>query len=459
MQADGEGTQRMDAPVDNAQATGWSGTMERRRRRRAFYLLLATGLIMLSLGLGWGAFFLWRGAWTVALVELAMAALGLGVIVMARLHRPRAASWVAFIGLSVLLCFFSAFLDVSTQAVPRTSHLFLLVLALCAHHVFRDEKPWLRYGLVVVLLLVFAVFAATPVRAPYAFAIADDVRRIGIWVNLGTIVASLLIVLRLAETDVAEHRTLHRALRDALSQRRFVLLYQPQVDVQGRVVGAEALLRWQDERRGLIRPADFMQAAEDTGFILPLGQWVLQEACRQLSAWQSEPTLRHLRLSVNISALQLQQPDFVQQVGDTIRHSGVEAEGLTLELTESVLLHDMDDAIGKMRALHAMGVRLSLDDFGAGYSSLSYLRELPFAEMKIDRAFTHGIVRDAHAATITRNLLQMGHDLGIDVIAEGVEQDDQFTLLREQGSRLFQGYLFGRPMEVGTFNQRLLATP
>ena len=449
----------MDAPVDNARVAGSPGMTARRRRRRAFHLLVATGLIMMSLGLGWGAFFAWRGAWAVALVELAMAVLGLGVIVMARLRRPRAASWVAFVGLAALLCFFSAFLDVSTQAVPRTSHLFLLVLALCAHHVFRDERPWLRYGLVVALLLVFAVFAAMPVRAPYAFAIADDVRRTGIWVNLATVVASLLVVLRLAETDIAEHRALHRALRDALSQRRFLLLYQPQVDVEGRVVGAEALLRWQDERRGLVGPADFMQAAEDTGFILPLGHWVLQEACRQLTAWQAEPALRHLRLSVNISALQLQQPDFVQQVGDALRRSGVDAERLTLELTESVLVHDMDDAAGKMRALHAMGVRLSLDDFGAGYSSLSYLRELPFAEMKIDRAFTRGIVRDPHAATISRNLLQMGRELGIDVIAEGVEQDDQFALLREQGSRLFQGYLFGRPMDVGAFNQRVMSPP
>ena len=433
--------------------------MARRRRRRAFYLLLATGLIMMSLGLGWGAFFAWRGAWAVALVELAMAALGHGVIVMVRLRRPRAASWVAFVGLAALLCFFSGFLDVSTEAVPRTSHLFLLVLALCAHHVFRDEKPWLRYGLVVALLLAFSVFAATPVRAPHAFAIADDVRQTGIWVNLATVVASLLIVLRLAETDVAEHRALHRALRDALSQRRFVLLYQPRAAVHGGAAGPDALLRWQDEGRGLVRPADFMQAAEDTGFILPLGHWVLQEACRQLSAWQAEPALRDLRLSVNISGLQLQQPDFVQQVGDAIRRSGVNAERLTLELTESVLVHDMDDAVGKMRALHAMGVRLSLDDFGAGYSSLSYLRELPFAEMKIDRAFTREIARDPHAATISRNLLQMGRELGIDVIAEGVEQDGQFALLREQGSCLFQGYLFGRPMEVGTFNQRLRSAP
>ncbi len=445
--------------MDNAQGAGRSGMMARRRQRRALHLLLATGVIMMSLGFGWGVFFASRGAWVVAAVEMALALLGGVVIVMARLRRIRAASWLAFTGLFALLCFFSAFLDVSTAAVPRTVHVFLLVLAVCAHHVFRDERPWLRYGVVTVLVGVFVFFAAAPVGTPDRFAITEDVRRIGIWINLATAAASLLIVLRLAETDVAEHRALHRALRDALSQRRFRLLYQPQVDAGGRIIGAEALLRWHDAQRGLVRPADFMQAAEDTGFILPLGQWVLQDACRQLAEWRREPALQRMRLSVNISALQLRQPDFVQQVDDAVTRSGIDAGLLTLELTESVLVHDMDDAVGKMRALHAMGVRLSLDDFGAGYASLSYLRDLPFAEMKIDRAFTRGIVRDAHAASITRNLLQMGRDLGIDVIAEGIEQDEQFALLCEQGCRLFQGYLFGRPMDATAFRQRVTATP
>lgn len=416
---------------------------------------MATGVIMVMLGLGWGAFFASRGARAVAAVELAIALLGGVVILMARRRRTRAAAWVAFAGMAGLLCFFSAFLDASTAAIPGTSHLFLLVLALCAHHVFRAEPPWLRYGAVFALLAAFAVFAAMPVGMPAPFAIGDDVRRIGIWINLATVVASFLVVLRLAESDVAEHRTLHRALRDALSQRRFELFYQPQVDGDGRVVGAEALLRWRDPRRGILRPDAFMQAAEDTGFILPLGTWVLQAACAQLQAWQADPAMRALRLSVNISALQLRQPEFVEQVSDAMTRAGIDAGRLTLELTESVLVDDMEDAAAKMRALHAMGVRLSLDDFGAGHSSLSYLRELPFAEMKIDRTFTRGIVRDAQAASITRNLLQLGHDLHIDVIAEGIEQQEQFALLGGQGCRLFQGYMFGRPMDVEAFNRRI----
>jgi len=447
----------MEVSVDNTDASGLAG-VERRRRRRAFHLLLASGSIMASLGVGWCVFFAWRGAWPVALVELALALLGVAVIAMARLRRARAASWVAFVGVTALLCFFSAFLDVPTAAIPRTSHVFLLVLALCAHHVFRAEKAWLRYGAVVLLLVLFAAFAAAPAAVPDRFAIGDEVRRVGIWVNLATVVLSFLVVMRLAESDIAGHRALH-ALRDALAHRRFELLYQPQVDAGGRIVGAEALLRWRDARRGVIHPDDFMQTAEETGFILPLGQWVLQAACRQLRAWQAEPALRHLRLSVNISALQLRQPDFVQQVGDALARAEVDPRQLTLELTESVLVDDMGDAVGKMRALHATGVRLSLDDFGTGYSSLSYLRELPFAEMKIDRAFTREVLRDGSAATITRNLLRLGRDLGVDVIAEGIEDAGQFALLREQGCGLFQGYLFGRPMDAQAFRRSVEQVP
>ncbi|MEP6908563.1 MAG: EAL domain-containing protein [Pseudoxanthomonas sp.] len=292
-----------------------------------------------------------------------------------------------------------------------------------------------------------------------SYAIKDSVRRIGIWVNLLTVVASLVVVLHLQESDSAMHRTLHSSLRDALSSRRFVLFYQPQIDAQGRIIGAEALLRWRDPKRGLVTPGEFVQAAEDTGFILPLGQWVLATACQQLCQWQQHPALAQMRLSINVSALELRQPDFVSKVLEALQRSGVEARLLTMELTESVLLHDMDGAATKMHALHAAGVRLSLDDFGTGYSSLSTLRKMPFSELKIDRAFVADITRDPHAASITRNLLQLGHDLGIDVIAEGIEQQEQYEFLRTQGCDLFQGYLFGKPMEVDTFERLAMATP
>lgn len=433
-------------------AGGWNA-LEQRRHRRALYLLVATGCIMLALGTGWCLFFAWQGAWWVVAVETALALLGIAVIATARGGHRRAASWLAFIGLFVYVSLFSALLDVQTPHVPRSTHLFLLVLAACAHHVFRSERPWLRYGSVVVLLLAFVVFAALPDAIPASYAIPDRMRHTGIWINLVSVAASLLVVLRLAESDGVAHRTLHRALRDALAARRFELYYQPQLDATGRTVGAEALLRWNDPGRGVVAPGEFVQAAEDTGFILPLGHWVLATACEQLQAWRDRPVLGALRLSVNVSALQLQQPDFVDEVLEVLQRSGVDPRRLTLELTESVLAHDMEDVAAKMRALHAAGVRLSLDDFGTGWSSLSYLRAMPLAELKIDRAFTAEVTRDGHAASITRNLLQLGHDLGIDVIAEGIEHAAQYEALRAQGCDLFQGYLFGAPMRAVDFER------
>ncbi|SEM10880.1 EAL domain, c-di-GMP-specific phosphodiesterase class I (or its enzymatically inactive variant) [Pseudoxanthomonas sp. GM95] len=430
-----------------------------RRARRARQLLLATGAIMLALGLGWGMFFLLKGVRLVALCELALMLLGAAVVVSALRERIRLAAWLAFIGLFVFVCLFSALLDVQTAQIPRSTHLFLLVLAACAHYVFRSEAPWLRYGLVGLFLAAFVVFAAMPQGIPGHDAIADDVRRIGIWVNLLTVVASLLVVLHLQESDSAAHRALHRALRDALASRRFVLFYQPQRDAQGRIVGAEALLRWRDPKRGLVAPGDFIQAAEDTGFILPLGQWVLATACQQLRQWRAHPRLGQLQLSINVSALQLRQPDFVPQVLTALQHAGIEGHRLTLELTESVLLDDLQSAVAKMRALRAAGIQLSLDDFGTGYSSLAYLRQMPLTELKIDRAFVAGIETDPHAASIARNLLRLGHDLGIDVIAEGIEEHAQYAYLRDHGCTRFQGYLFGRPMERTDFEALVDAAP
>lgn len=427
--------------------------LEVRQQRRALRLLRATGSIMVLLGVAWGGFFVAQGARFVALTEFALAVLGVLVLVATRQRRVRLASWTAFLGLFVFLCLFSARLDVETAEIPRTSHLFLLVLAICAHHVFRGERAWLRYGCVGLFLAAFALFAGMPDAAPPAYAIPDHVRRVGIWVNLLSIVASLLVVLHVQEHETAAHRSLHRALRDALSNRQFELHYQPQIDAQGRVVGAEALLRWRDPKRGLVAPGEFVRAAEDTGFILPLGLWVLTHACTQLSAWRDTPALQGLRLSVNVSALQLRQPDFVAQVLDTLDRSGADRRLLTLELTESVVMHDMDGAVATMRALHDAGVRLSLDDFGTGYSSLSYLRQMPLSELKIDRAFVAEVTRDTQAAAITRSLLTLGRDLGIDVIAEGIEQQEQYEFLRAQECVLFQGYLFGRPMEREAFER------
>ena len=247
---------------------------------------------------------------------------------------------------------------------------------------------------------------------------------------------------------VVQRVALEQDLRTGLQEGQLRLLYQPQVDAQGHMVGAEALVRWSHPRRGLVSPAAFIPLAEDTGLILPLGQWVLQTACTQLARWATEPGREQLTLAVNISGRQLRQTDFVAQVLQALQHSGAPAHRLKLELTESLLLDNPQDAITKMAALQAHGVRFSLDDFGTGYSSLAYLRQLPLSQLKIDQSFVHNLSADPRAAAIVRTIVTLADSLGLDVIAEGVETPEQRDSLARNGCHTYQGYLFGQPVAV-----------
>jgi len=238
------------------------------------------------------------------------------------------------------------------------------------------------------------------------------------------------------------------ALRSGLEEDGFQLLYQPQVDRDGDLVGAEALLRWHSPSRGLVLPDDFIPVAEDTGIIVAIGKRVLEAACAQLKAWQAVTATRHLRMSVNVSARQFIQYDFVAQVEQTLLFTGADPSGLTLELKESVVLGNVEQATETMRRLDALGVALALDNFGTGYSSLSCLNRLPLKRLKIDRSFVRDILDDPKAAVIVRIILAMGESLGLEVIAEGVATEEQRDLLRELGCSLFQGYLSGKPAPI-----------
>ena len=237
-------------------------------------------------------------------------------------------------------------------------------------------------------------------------------------------------------------------LRHGLQDNQFLLYYQPQVDGQGRLMGVEALVRWQHPRRGLVTPAHFIPLAEDTRLILPLGQWVLETACRQLQVWATQAHTAHLTLAVNVSALQFHRENFVQDVLATIDRTGAPANRLKLELTESLLVNDMDDIIAKMTALKARGVGFSLDDFGTGYSSLSYLKRLPLDQLKIDQSFLHEALSNPRDAAIASVIVTLGQRLGMMVIAEGVETRAQRDFLEGEGCLNFQGYYFGHPGPV-----------
>ncbi|HVC17891.1 MAG TPA: EAL domain-containing protein [Rhodanobacter sp.] len=240
-------------------------------------------------------------------------------------------------------------------------------------------------------------------------------------------------------------------LREGLQHQHFQLFYQPQVNRSGRTTGVEALLRWNHPRRGLIYPDAFIALAEETRLILPLGQWVLETACRQLATWSSVPACADLDISVNVSARQFHHRGFVQQVIDTLQRSGANPARLKLELTESLLLTDVDEVIEKMTTLKARGVGFSLDDFGTGYSSMSYLKRLPLDELKIDRSFVNDVLTDANDAVIVRSIVALGQSLGLTVLAEGVETEGQRDFLTRHDCHAHQGYLFSRPIPIDQF--------
>jgi diguanylate cyclase (GGDEF)-like protein/PAS domain S-box-containing protein len=251
---------------------------------------------------------------------------------------------------------------------------------------------------------------------------------------------------------INERVVLEADLRQGLQYSEFELHYQPQVNNEGAVIGAEALARWQHPRRGMVPPAQFIPVAEDTGLILLLGHWVLETACLQLVAWASQEETAQLTLAVNVSVRQFRQPDFVAQVLEVLENTGANPERLKLELTETLLVENVNEVIAKMTVLKERGVRFSLDDFGTGYSSLAYLKLLPLDQLKIDQSFVRDVLTDTNDAAIARTIIALGQSLGLGVIAEGVETQEQRDFLETNGCKAYQGFLFSKPLPVMRFN-------
>lgn len=248
---------------------------------------------------------------------------------------------------------------------------------------------------------------------------------------------------------------LEKDLLKAIENQQFQLYYQIQVDSSHQVVGAEVLIRWPHPERGLVPPLQFIPLAEETGMIQPIGQWVLETAFAQLKAWQQDVRTSSLTLSVNVSAKQFRQADFVAQVHAAIQSHDIDPKLIKLELTETMLLDDIEKTIETMKELNETGIRLSLDDFGTGYSSLQYLKRLPLDQLKVDQSFVRDIATNNSDVTIVRTIISMAQSLGLEVIAEGVETEEQRHFLLANGCTHYQGYLFSKPVPIEEFESLL----
>ncbi len=243
---------------------------------------------------------------------------------------------------------------------------------------------------------------------------------------------------------------IEKELRATISAGGFMLVYQPQIDQFGKIVSVEALIRWRHPDKGVLPPADFIPVAEESTLIISIGDWVLREACRQIKAWEKKG-IKIDRVAINVSSRQFRQKDFVEETSRILEESGISSNKIEIELTESVVIDDIEDTIKKMHALKELGVLISLDDFGTGYSSLAYLKKLPLDKLKIDRSFIRDIMTDLNDAVIVETIIVMVSHLGLNVVAEGVENEDQLAFLTEKGCTVFQGYLFGQPVTADLF--------
>lgn len=431
-------------------------TTEGRHSRRVKNLVLYGGLIVVIVSAVWvvaALLFLPLHALATSLMAFAV---GGGMLVLARTNRIRAAALVMSHGL-FLVVFVAALLEAPGPGVPCSMHFYFLPVLAATYLVFRRGGFYLKVVLPSIGLAGFLGFSLDIVPHVVLQGLPGGSGMIEVFAHqiTGTVAACAVVVIMQADVDA--RRALEGDIRRAIARSEFQLHYQPQVDRRGRIIGVEALLRWQHPTRGMVPPNAFIPLAEETGLIIPIGEWVLRTAAAQLQAWTGSPETRDLTIAVNVSATQFRQPDFVEQVRSIVSLSGARPQALKLELTESVLADDMDVVQAKMQALRDFGIGWSLDDFGTGYSSLSSLKNLPFQQIKIDQSFVRDLLADHRNMAIVETIVRLSDSLGLSVIAEGVETEAQRAALEKAGCINFQGYLFGRPVPVGELLPQLSA--
>ena len=406
-------------------------------------------------GVAWAVVFSLMGWWWVVALDFAIVASGLAIYLLIRRGHFTAGLLAAQAALIVIAITMALVMDVPTADYPRVSHLYLLVIAALGYLNYQRDKSTAQLVLIGICLAAFVVFASAPLANPFMVTMPDTLRVGGTWANAFGATAMLAACIHAMHAECVRRNDFSRDLTAALWNDEFRLVFQPQVDTARTTIGAEALLRWSSPVRGEVSPVEFIPQAEKLGLMPAIGGWVLERGCDTLAAWAINPDLRHLSLSVNVSASQLMHEDFEAFVRETLDKSGADPRQLTLEITESMLLTDVEPIVEKLVRLRELGITFALDDFGTGYSSLAYLRRLPVQQIKIDRSFVQDAVSALRGAQLVKNVIHIGRDLGMEVLAEGVETMAQHALLSAAGCEYFQGYLYGKPMPLADFEQRV----
>lgn len=414
-------------------------------KQKAQRILLLSGLSCLLIGLVLAACHTALGRNDLAVFFALFAVTGLAAIACIRRCDHRHMVVVTHAMLLLVTC--TAAIDAPTAAIPRSAHLFYLPLAAAAVFVFGSKSRYMGELFPALCVVLFVLFGARLLGVPLPEHVPPPAMRFG-WSVLNNIASAALLagVLIIYRTDKARQVARARDLAKAVSGQQIQLVYQPQVCAQGRPIGAEALVRWQHPTRGLLGPQAFIPLAEETHLIHDIGLEVLRQACLMLRRWDADPALRTLTIAVNVSPVQLYDPDFASAVQRVLDATGADPARLELELTESALGADRETARATMWRLRDMGIAWALDDFGTGFSSLSLLRTLPVQKIKIDRRFVADADDSESGRLLLAKIIEISDVLGMAALAEGVEQASQQQMLVALGCRRFQGFLFSRPL-------------
>lgn len=425
--------------------------------RRLIFAYQAAALLVFCISLLWCAVFAANGWWELALADVVLALVSFASLLLIRARLLTAALVVSELAFLAFILGFCLMFDMPTANAPRVTHLYLPVLAMLGYINYLRRKSKFQLVVIAACLASFIFLSASSWALPFAHSIPDEIRFAGTWINSALATAMVCGCIYVIRLEFTRQKGMVRELQEAMRNDELELFLQQQINNAGDIIGAEALLRWKHPQRGYIAPNVFIPLAEESNLMPLLGGWVLKDACRTLAIWQEDPVLSKLTLAVNVSASQFAVKDFQQSVLDTVAFYGIDPARLKLELTESVIIAGMEPVIAKMNALRAAGIRFALDDFGTGYSSLSYLRRLPIYQLKVDRSFVNDSTENQHGAALVRSIVQMGRDLGLVVLAEGVETTAQHALLLDSGCHEFQGFHFGRPVPRETFEATVQA--
>jgi len=417
----------------------------------ATYLCRIAAYTAVAISLVWLGYFIWSKEWELAasLIILAVTTLPCWILAMRGLFFR--SLLLAQIACLLYVFFFCYRYDISNHLFQRTTHLYIPVIALIGYISYQQTKSKVQIAIILTSLLLFILFSSNARFLSINNITAHQFQALGAWMNPLLATTLFVGVIVAMHTDFSKRKTSVKAIQNALYNDQFILLYQPVVNLQGRVTGAEALIRWNHPSSGLISPAVFIPDAQEAGIMPLIGEWVISQAFKDLLHWQESAETRDLTVSINITTDHFMQPDFVRKLLHQARMNNVSCHQVRLELTESVFVSEPHIVAAKMDELAAAGFRFALDDFGTGFSSLSTLRKLPLNQIKIDRSFVTGASINNKGVVIARNIARMGTELGLEVVAEGIETPYQWTMMKEFGCTVFQGFLFSRPISSTDF--------